>query len=217
MDKASFGKLIRERRKQQELTQAELAEKLHVTDKAVSKWERGESFPDIMLLEAIAEALRLSPEAFFSEKAERTAKDGREAKKEARTCRRRIPKQVWLKKVGLAAALVTFALLFSLALYVGERYHRQRGYLISATVTEMGDGYITVKASPAGPPGAIGTYHISLEGVEVELNGLHLEKGASVYVFFTFQAKLRREPVLTDGQWLSTVSRVEVYEQIKIL
>lgn len=42
-------------------------------------------------------------------------------------------------------------------------------------------------------------------------------KGASVYVFFTFQAKLRREPVLTDGQWLNTVSKVEVYEQIKIL
>lgn len=217
MDKVSFGKLIRERRKQQELTQAELAEKLHVTDKAVSKWERGESFPDIMLLEAIAEALRLSPEAFFSEKAERTVKDGREAKKEARTCQRRIPKQVWLKKAGLTAALVTFALLFSLALYVGERYHRQRVYLISATVTETGDGYIAVKASPAGPPGAIGTYHISLEGVEVELNGLHLEKEASVYVLFTCQAKLRREPVLTDGQWLSTVSRVEVYKSIKTL
>lgn len=41
MDNIKTGALIRERRKEKGLTQRELAERLHVTDRAVSKWERG--------------------------------------------------------------------------------------------------------------------------------------------------------------------------------
>lgn len=43
MDNTKTGALIRERRKEKGLTQRELAERLHVTDRAVSKWERGVS------------------------------------------------------------------------------------------------------------------------------------------------------------------------------
>ena len=42
-------------RRKQDMTQLELAEKLKYTDKAVSKWERGESLPDIIVLKAIAD------------------------------------------------------------------------------------------------------------------------------------------------------------------
>ena len=42
------------------MTQAELAEIIHVTDKAVSRWERGIGFPDINTLEPLADALGLS-------------------------------------------------------------------------------------------------------------------------------------------------------------
>ncbi len=44
MDKQTFGLYIAENRKQLGMTQAQLAQKVHVTDKAVSKWERGLSF-----------------------------------------------------------------------------------------------------------------------------------------------------------------------------
>lgn len=57
MDNIKFGKLILKLRKEKNMTQKELAEKLNVTDKAVSKWERGDSFPDITLLEPIAKVL----------------------------------------------------------------------------------------------------------------------------------------------------------------
>ena len=57
MDNIKFGKLILKLRKEKNMTQKELAEKLNVTDKAVSKWERGDSFPDITLLEPIAKEL----------------------------------------------------------------------------------------------------------------------------------------------------------------
>lgn len=60
MDAARTGSLIAERRKEQGLTQRELAERLHVSDKAVSRWETGRGCPDINSLEAIAQALDVS-------------------------------------------------------------------------------------------------------------------------------------------------------------
>ena len=60
MDKEKTGQLITELRKEKGLTQKQLAEALNVTDKAVSKWERGLSFPDISMLEPISELLDVS-------------------------------------------------------------------------------------------------------------------------------------------------------------
>lgn len=60
MDKERTGQLITELRKEKGLTQKQLADALNVTDKAVSKWERGLSFPDISMLEPIAEVLDIS-------------------------------------------------------------------------------------------------------------------------------------------------------------
>lgn len=59
MDKQLLGAFIAERRKQQGMTQAALAQALHVTDKAVSKWERGLSYPDVTLLQPLADVFRL--------------------------------------------------------------------------------------------------------------------------------------------------------------
>ena len=59
MDKAKTGALISAARKEKNLTQRELAKVLHVSDRAVSKWERGAGFPDISLLEPLADALDL--------------------------------------------------------------------------------------------------------------------------------------------------------------
>ena len=54
------GGTIRALREQQHMTQAELAEKLCVSDKAVSKWETGKGFPDITLIHSIASVLQVS-------------------------------------------------------------------------------------------------------------------------------------------------------------
>ena len=51
MDKTKFAALVAARRKAKGLTQKQLADRLHVSDKAVSKWERALSLPDIELLE----------------------------------------------------------------------------------------------------------------------------------------------------------------------
>lgn len=60
MDAGKTGKFIAKKRKSMNMTQNELAKKLHITDKAVSKWERGLSFPDISILIPFAEILNIS-------------------------------------------------------------------------------------------------------------------------------------------------------------
>ena len=57
MDPMRIGELIRQRRKALHLTQAALAACIHVSDKAVSKWERGNGCPDVSLMAALAEVL----------------------------------------------------------------------------------------------------------------------------------------------------------------
>lgn len=57
MDAKRFGLFIQTTRRELGLTQSQLAERLGVTDKAISRWERGVGFPDISLLEPLAEAL----------------------------------------------------------------------------------------------------------------------------------------------------------------
>ena len=60
VNKELFGSFVAEQRKRKGYTQRELAERLFVSDKAVSKWERGLSMPDISLLIPLAEVLEVS-------------------------------------------------------------------------------------------------------------------------------------------------------------
>ena len=62
------GAAIKSLRNKLHLTQSELAEKLCVSDKAISKWETGKGFPDISLIEPLAAALKVSiPELLSGE------------------------------------------------------------------------------------------------------------------------------------------------------
>lgn len=60
IDKAKFGAFVAQLRKEKGLMQKELAEKLYISDKAVSKWERGLSIPDVALLVPLAEILGIT-------------------------------------------------------------------------------------------------------------------------------------------------------------
>lgn len=76
MDPIKTGRLIAAARQKKNLTQLQLAEQLHVTDRAVSKWERGRSFPDVGQLEPLSDALGLSLNELIRGE---EAKDGDEA------------------------------------------------------------------------------------------------------------------------------------------
>ncbi|HIV34051.1 MAG TPA: helix-turn-helix domain-containing protein [Candidatus Blautia intestinigallinarum] len=60
MKKQTFGSMIAEFRKKKGMTQVELAEKMGVTDKAVSKWERDLSFPDVNTIPRLAEIFNVT-------------------------------------------------------------------------------------------------------------------------------------------------------------
>lgn len=60
MNQYVTGAVIKELREKNKMTQLQLAEKLGVSDKSVSKWENSRGFPDITLLEPIAKAFRIS-------------------------------------------------------------------------------------------------------------------------------------------------------------
>ena len=71
--KKTLGTMIAELRKQHGMTQLELAEKMGVTDKAVSKWERDLSCPDINSIPTLAEILGVSVEELMQIKKEAEA------------------------------------------------------------------------------------------------------------------------------------------------
>ena len=60
MNQVKIGKFIASKRKEQGLTQLQLAEKLGITDRAVSKWETGKSLPDASLMPELCKLLKIS-------------------------------------------------------------------------------------------------------------------------------------------------------------
>lgn len=76
---SNFAKLIYELRKEKGLTQAELAEKINITDKAISKWENGESFPETAQLITLSNLFDISIDSLL--------KGVKEEKKETETQR----------------------------------------------------------------------------------------------------------------------------------
>ena len=68
MDLTETGRFIKERRKQKNLTQAQLAEKLYVSEKTISKWECGKGFPDTSIMLSLCKELEISANELLSAK-----------------------------------------------------------------------------------------------------------------------------------------------------
>ena len=66
MDQAKIGKFIAEARKEQNLTQLDLAEKLGISNKTVSKWECGNGMPDYAVMEGLCEILKINVNELLS-------------------------------------------------------------------------------------------------------------------------------------------------------
>lgn len=66
MDQIKIGKFIAQCRKEQNLTQALLAERLGISDRAVSKWETGKNLPDASMMSELCTALKINLNVLFS-------------------------------------------------------------------------------------------------------------------------------------------------------
>lgn len=76
MKQQTLGKAIAMMRKEKNMTQAELAEKMGVTDKAVSKWERDLSCPDVATLPRLAELFGITVDELMQGKSTETERGG---------------------------------------------------------------------------------------------------------------------------------------------
>ena len=102
-EKESFGKYILKKRKEAGLSQKALAEKLFISESAVSKWERGLSYPDITLVTSLCETLHISEHELL------TASDDmhqREIEEQSRGYLRIIKTYSWITYLCYAAALI---------------------------------------------------------------------------------------------------------------
>ena len=119
MKREMTGRLIAAVRKEKNLTQKELARQLHISDRAVSKWERGAGFPDVSMLEPLAAALDLNVlDLLRGERRAETDTDTHTAVQEALTAwqaqQKRHKAGERTAKMKFAAAVMACLLLLSL-------------------------------------------------------------------------------------------------------
>lgn len=81
MDCNKAGRLIAGLRKEKGMTQKQLAEAMHISDKTISKWERGLGYPEVSLLHKLSEALEINIERILSGDLEPNIADGGNMKK----------------------------------------------------------------------------------------------------------------------------------------
>ena len=106
MDNNLIGKFIAEKRKGKNLTQQQLGKILYVTDKAVSKWERGLSLPDITILEKLAEALDTDIYSILQIKQEKNINVEEILKQEKNKIKKQVIKKLLLSSVPIVIILI---------------------------------------------------------------------------------------------------------------
>ena len=103
-DKKTFGSFIKTKRMEKNYSQKDLAELLFVTEGAVSKWERGVSYPDITLISEICRVLDISEHELITASVDT---DTRKMKHEARKFRAIRGTWFWIPTISYGVALVT--------------------------------------------------------------------------------------------------------------
>jgi len=117
MDQVKIGKFIAECRKKEKLTQMQLAEKLNITDRAISKWETGRAMPDSSIMLELCDILKISVNDLLSGEVVTMDNYNKELennllemiKQKERADKRLLSVEVFM---GVTASVVLFALVF---------------------------------------------------------------------------------------------------------
>lgn len=97
---------IGELRKSQNLTQAEFAERLNYSDKAVSKWERGDSIPDVIVLKTVADMYGVGLDDMLRENGVRDAVSPEEKQRDEQRTQKVLVTALWVTMVWIVAAVI---------------------------------------------------------------------------------------------------------------
>ena len=114
MFRKMLGKNIGTHRKRQGLTQASLAEKLNYSDKAVSKWERGESVPDVLILMQLAELFGVTVDDLLKDPNQLPEQTGAVVGRMEKAVEKHLKRKADKRSIlGLSSILVWFVALLS--------------------------------------------------------------------------------------------------------
>lgn len=156
MNTQALGKFISELRKEKGMTQLQLAEKLNVTDKAVSRWETGKNFPDIEIFEDLSKILDVSVSELLEgkriEKEELITVSEEHVVKQIKKNRKN--KKMYLIIIAIvtlfAIAFAFFSMSYS-GLFNGVIYHEFPCYSNDVlTIMNTVDGYISQDSDADG-------------------------------------------------------------------
>lgn len=121
MNQEKIGKFIAKLRKQKNMTQQELAKKLGVTDRAISKWENGRGLPDYSLLQNLCDTLSVSINELFS--GEKISKENYKTKAEENMSKlindnyNKKKKLNWIIAISVAIVYLSISILFNIWAY----------------------------------------------------------------------------------------------------
>lgn len=112
MDQEKIGKFIAECRKENGYTQASLAEKLGITDRAISKWENGKNMPDASIMLELCELLKINVNELLT--GERIIMDNYKKAAEENLVEMKTKEEKTNKKMSLVVTVLVILLLFAL-------------------------------------------------------------------------------------------------------
>ncbi len=195
MNKERLGNFIGGERRSLGLTQKDLAARLHVTDKAVSKWERGMSYPDVTLLEPLAAALDLTVEELMA--CRRQAVKGEEETMQnlldiSRDSVRKERRRSWKRLAAVLVLLAITAAVVAYNLIIVRVNDTSQTFLLTETIG--GENYVYLRME--------GNHLLKLrcgENVQIIPEDLKDQRGDSL----TFRVSYRYNRLTLEGELLS--------------
>lgn len=195
MNKERLGNFIGGERRSLGLTQKDLAARLHVTDKAVSKWERGMSYPDVTLLEPLAAALDLTVEELMA--CRRQAVKGAEETMQnlldiSRDSVRKERRRSWQRLAAVLVLLAITAAVVAYNLIIVRVNDTSQTFLLTEAIG--GENYVYLRME--------GNHLLKLrcgENVQIIPEDLKDQRGDSL----TFRVSYRYNRLTLEGELLS--------------
>ena len=138
MDQQKIGQFIAEMRKEQGLTQRELAEKLLITDKTVSKWECGKGLPDVSLMMPLCQILKISVNELLTGRRLQSSEYQRNAEKNLMKLineREHAKRSLWLGIVAFVPAFLAGITLIMISCYFELEVWQRIVLILIATLT----------------------------------------------------------------------------------
>ena len=222
MDKEKTGEYIRALRKNKGWTQMQLAEQLHISDKAVSKWERGISFPDIELMEELAQVFQVDvADIIRGEEAGRAEHTVNELVKDTidiakREKKRQIRKYRWV----LCILFVLFGVLIGYSVENIQKNYILEYHLCMNAVVESKGEVIYVRETDANGKNPGKVYRLAQDDV-TEIYGSLLNNEFSLEIFKDIKEGQHIEiwylghRVLWKNAWIPGVEEVEITKEVK--